>query len=77
MSDATGRPLPKTAWALTAIERLFDLVRDEISLARTEYDIVGISGGAQFVLQLHKEGPASLGVCAFSQRRSMRRPIRE
>jgi hypothetical protein len=52
MSDATGRPLPKTAWALTAIERLFDLVRDEISLARTEYDIVGFSGGAQFVHRL-------------------------
>ena len=52
MIAAAGKLLPKPAWALTAIERLFDLVRDEMGLQRTEYDIVGFSGGAQFVHRL-------------------------
>jgi poly(3-hydroxybutyrate) depolymerase len=52
MLDASGRLLPKSAWALTAIERLFDLVRGEIGVRRTDYDIVGFSGGAQFVHRL-------------------------
>jgi pimeloyl-ACP methyl ester carboxylesterase len=52
MIDAAGNVLPKSAWALTAIERLFDMVRDEMGLHRTEYDIVGFSGGAQFVHRL-------------------------
>jgi poly(3-hydroxybutyrate) depolymerase len=52
MIAAAGKLLPKSAWALTAIERLFDLVRDEMGLQRTEYDIVGFSGGAQFVHRL-------------------------
>ena len=52
MIAAAGKVLPKSAWALTAIERLFDIVRDELGLQRTEYDIVGFSGGAQFVHRL-------------------------
>jgi poly(3-hydroxybutyrate) depolymerase len=52
MIDASGKALPKSAWALTSVERLFDLVRDELGLQRTEYDIVGFSGGAQFVHRL-------------------------
>ena len=52
MIDAAGNVLPKSAWALTAVERLFDMVRDEMGLHRTEYDIVGFSGGAQFVHRL-------------------------
>src|SRR4030095_8113300 len=52
MIAAAGTVLPKSAWALTAIERLFDIVRDEMGLQRTEYDIVGFSGGAQFVHRL-------------------------
>lgn len=52
MTDAAGKMLPKSAWALTAIERLFDVVRDDLKLNRTEYDIVGYSGGAQFVHRL-------------------------
>ena len=52
MIDAAGNLLSKSAWALTAIERLFDMVRDEMGLHRTEYDIVGFSGGAQFVHRL-------------------------
>lgn len=52
MIDAAGNMLPKSAWALTAIERLFDMVRDEMGLHPAEYDIVGFSGGAQFVHRL-------------------------
>ena len=52
MIDAAGNMLPKSAWALMAIERLFDIVRDEMRLSRKEYDIVGFSGGAQFVHRL-------------------------
>ncbi len=52
MIDAASNVLPKSAWALTTIERLFDMVRDEMGLHRTEYDIVGFSGGAQFVHRL-------------------------
>jgi hypothetical protein len=52
MIDASGRVLPKTQWALTTIERLFDAVRNTIGLSQTDYDIVGFSGGAQFVHRL-------------------------
>jgi hypothetical protein len=37
---------------LTVIERLFDLIRDTVNLSRREYDIIGFSGGAQFVHRL-------------------------
>ena len=47
-----GNVRPKSVWALTAIERLFDIVRDELGLNRTNYDLVGFSGGAQFVHRL-------------------------
>ena len=52
MLDAAGNVRPKSAWALTAIERLFDMVREAMGLHRSEYDIVGFSGGAQFVHRL-------------------------
>lgn len=52
MIDGAGKVLPKSVWALTAVERLFDLVRNGMGLHRTEYDIVGFSGGAQFVHRL-------------------------
>ena len=52
MTDTAGTMLPRSVWALTAIERLFDLVRDTVSLSRRDYDIVGFSGGAQFVHRL-------------------------
>ena len=52
MIAAGGHVLPKSDWALTAIERLFDIVRDELRLNRPNYDIVGFSGGAQFVHRL-------------------------
>jgi hypothetical protein len=52
MLDAAGKVLPKSAWALTVIERLFDMVRDEMGLHRMVYDVAGFSGGAQFVHRL-------------------------
>jgi len=52
MLDSAGRILPKSQWALTTIERLFDAVRQDLALRRNEYDIVGFSGGAQFVHRL-------------------------
>jgi len=52
MVGSSGRILPKSQWALTAIERLFDAVRQDLALRRHEYDIVGFSGGAQFVHRL-------------------------
>ena len=52
MVDATGQVLPKSRWALTVIERLFDLVRETVGVSGGEYDIVGFSGGAQFVHRL-------------------------
>jgi hypothetical protein len=52
MLDSAGRTLSKSQWALTAIERLFDAVRHDLALTRTDYDIVGFSGGGQFVHRL-------------------------
>ena len=52
MIAAAGNVLAKSAWALTAIERLFDIVRVEMGLDREAYNIVGFSGGAQFVHRL-------------------------
>lgn len=52
MLDPALRIRPKAEWALTAIERLFDAVRDGLALTQTDYDIVGFSGGAQFVHRL-------------------------
>jgi len=37
MINAAGNVLPKSAWAVTAIERLFDLVRDEMGELRLNY----------------------------------------
>jgi hypothetical protein len=74
MIDAAGNVLPKSVWALTTIERLFDSVRAEMRLSRKEYDIVGFSGGAQFVHRLalfvpearfHRAVVASAGRYAF------------
>jgi pimeloyl-ACP methyl ester carboxylesterase len=52
MVDSSARILPKSGWAFRAIEELFDLVRAELGLSQTQYDIVGFSGGAQFVHRL-------------------------
>jgi predicted esterase len=52
MVDSDGRLRPQSAWAFAAIEELFDRVRAELGLSHTQYDIVGFSGGAQFVHRL-------------------------
>jgi poly(3-hydroxybutyrate) depolymerase len=52
MLDAAGRIRPTREWALTTIDRLFEVVRRDLNLTRTEYDIVGFSGGARFVHRL-------------------------
>ena len=52
MVDIEGRLLAKSVWVSSTIERLFDEVRREIDLTHAEYDIVGFSGGAQFVHRL-------------------------
>jgi pimeloyl-ACP methyl ester carboxylesterase len=52
MVDSSGRIRPKSGWAFRAIEELFDLVCAELGLSQTQYDIVGFSGGAQFVHRL-------------------------
>jgi poly(3-hydroxybutyrate) depolymerase len=52
MLDSAHRIRPKGQWALTAIERLFDAVRHDLALSQSAYDIVGFSGGGQFVHRL-------------------------
>ena len=52
MFDPGGKPLPKSQWTLTTVERLFDAVRRDLALTATVYDIVGFSGGGQFVHRL-------------------------
>jgi proline iminopeptidase len=52
MLDPALRIRPKVQWALTAIERLFDAVRHGLALTLSDYDIVGFSGGGQFVHRL-------------------------
>ena len=52
MLDPALRIRPKAEWALTAIERLFDAVRNGLALTQSDYDIVGFSGGGQFVHRL-------------------------
>ena len=52
MLDSARNIRPKTQWALTAIERLFDAVRHDNALSQRDYDIVGFSGGGQFVHRL-------------------------
>ena len=52
MLDPALKIRPKAQWALTAIERLFDAVERDLALSQSDYDIVGFSGGAQFVHRL-------------------------
>jgi dienelactone hydrolase len=50
--DSAGRLLPTPRWALSAIEHLFDYVRQAQRLTTPTYDIVGHSAGGQFVHRL-------------------------
>ncbi len=50
--DETGALRPVAAWALSAVERLFDLVRAATGNASAGYHLYGHSAGAQFVHRL-------------------------
>jgi poly(3-hydroxybutyrate) depolymerase len=52
MVDSAGRLLPERRWALSAIEHLFDQIRQAEHLTTPTYDIVGHSAGGQFVHRL-------------------------
>ena len=52
MADSAGRLLPESRWALSAIEHLFDAVRQAAGLRTLTYDIIGHSAGGQFVHRL-------------------------
>jgi hypothetical protein len=52
MVDAKGVAKPPAAFAWTAIEKIFDAVRDGVGSARKTYAIYGHSAGAQFVHRL-------------------------
>ncbi len=47
--DATRQRNPEEEWAFSAIDPLFDYVRDTLKLSRNRYDLYGHSGGSQFV----------------------------
>ena len=47
--DETGAPRPETAWSFSAIERIFDAVRERFSMTTDSYSLYGHSAGAQFV----------------------------
>jgi len=50
--DATGAQHEPSQWTFTAIERIFDRVKQSAQLAATTYHIYGHSAGAQFVHRL-------------------------
>jgi hypothetical protein len=52
MADSAGRLRPESRWALSAIEHLFDAVRQAAGLRTLTYDIIGHSAGGQFVHRL-------------------------
>lgn len=59
MLAASGKIRPKSSWASTTIERLFDVVRKSLNLATETYDIVGHSAGGQLVHRLVLFAPDS------------------
>jgi poly(3-hydroxybutyrate) depolymerase len=52
MVDSRGQLLAESRWGLSAIEHLFDAVRQAAGLTTSSYDIVGHSAGGQFVHRL-------------------------
>jgi poly(3-hydroxybutyrate) depolymerase len=52
MADSAGRLRPESRWTLSAIEHLFDEVRQTAGLTTSTYDIFGHSAGGQFVHRL-------------------------
>lgn len=52
MEDGNGNATPAHRWGVAVIEGLFDQVRQALSLKPATYDIVGFSGGGQFIHRL-------------------------
>lgn len=52
MYDSKGHPNPKTNWTYTAIEHLFDDIREKTGAKKDTYLLFGHSAGAQFVHRL-------------------------
>lgn len=60
-------PLPDSMWTYTAVEHLFDVVRQAMGSRRTTFRIYGHSAGSQFVhrfLMLRPEAPVERAVLA-------------
>ena len=49
MFSSSGKPIAKSKWTYTAIEHIFDYVKDIAGLEAESYSIYGHSAGAQFV----------------------------
>ena len=49
MRARDGSSYPESEWAYTAIENLFDAIREASGFTRTTYDLYGHSAGGQFV----------------------------
>jgi len=49
MVDGNGTATQKSQWGIAVIEHLFDALRRDLMLTAGSYDIVGFSGGGQFV----------------------------
>lgn len=47
--EASNTPNPKSKWAFTLIEQMFDYARKEFKVNATKYDLFGHSAGGQFV----------------------------
>lgn len=47
--DADGKPVPEANWSYSAIEPLFDEVRQRFSVTSGHYSLYGHSAGSQFV----------------------------
>ncbi len=52
MLDNKGSLAPKEQWGFSVVEHLFDALCDGLGLTNPTYDIVGFSGGGQFVQRL-------------------------
>jgi pimeloyl-ACP methyl ester carboxylesterase len=52
MLDGKGSIVPKEKWGFSLIEHLFDALCDGLGLTNSAYDIVGFSGGGQFVQRM-------------------------
>jgi pimeloyl-ACP methyl ester carboxylesterase len=52
MLNKEGSIMPRAEWGFSIVEHLFDALCDGLKLTNRTYDIVGFSGGGQFVQRL-------------------------